>query len=115
MQITLKDRAALTGSVTVRSRHVDVSNIPLLSMALVIHSGTGGSGTRLDIDMETSDDLETWVGVGSSFGDNAPGRTTQAWRARTTPWGRYVRASIALSGPSPQATFSLWLYSYPSR
>jgi hypothetical protein len=113
MQMVLKNRETVTGQVTVFSTVVDVSNMPLLTACLVVYA-VSGTGPSVTIQVQTSDDLETWQNVGSSFNLTAAGMQKAAFTAQTDVYGRYIRCSIAVAGTSPLFNFSLWLNAFPS-
>lgn len=64
--------------------------------------------------LETSDDFETWVTVGSPVTLGAAGSSLGAIDAKTDAFGRYARIQISLAGTAPTATFSVALNTFPS-
>lgn len=114
MQVTAKDHEQLSGVVTVKSDPVDMSDLPALTATMVVHS-IDGTSPDLEIGLETSDNLEDWVSFGSSVSRSTAGVSLAAARASSTHYGRYVRASIALTGTDPVVVYSLILNTFPSR
>lgn len=114
MQLVVKDRETLNGVVTVHSRALDVSEAPLLVATLTTHSMTGTT-PELEIQLETSENLEDWASVGSSLNLTTADTTLSAFAAATIPYGRYVRAKIQLTGSDALLTvYSLWINTFPS-
>src|SRR5262245_7056705 len=112
MQITLKNRETINGVVTIKSVPVDTSNFPMMTSELVVYA-ISGTGPSLTIQYEPSNDLETWSNMGASFMLNAAGNSLVAFTAQAGFYQRYVRASIALAGTGPLASYSLWANLYP--
>jgi len=113
MQIPAKDRESIIGVVDLKSLGYDVSDIPMLTVSLAVHS-IGGTSPDLGFTLETSDNLEDWVDVGSRVSRSTAGVTVTAYQALNTPWGRYIRAEINQTGTDPQSVYSLWINTFPS-
>ena len=113
MQITVKDRESLNGEVTLRSDPFDLSDIPMFTATLLVYA-IGGTSPEISIQLETSDNLEDWTGVGSAITANSLDMSLTCFVATTHPWGRYVRAMIQLSGTSPNVVYSFWVNTFPS-
>jgi hypothetical protein len=109
----MKNRETITGAVTLYTNPLDVSNFPLLVLTLVVYA-MSGTTPSLTIQIQTSDDLETWMSVGSSFNLAAAGMAKSSFTAQTDVYGRYVRAQVVLAGTSPLANYSLFLNAFPS-
>jgi hypothetical protein len=107
VQVTLKNRETLSGVITIYSDPVDVSGMSLLTFMLVVYaiSGTSPVGT---VQIQTSNDLETWKDVGSNFALTAVGQETRFLLAAGDFYQRYVRAEIDLAGTNPLVAYSLW-------
>src|SRR5688500_6189985 len=113
MQMVLRNRETVTGTVTVVSTVVDVSNMPLLTAIVVVYA-VSGTGPTITIQLQTCDDLETWQNVGSTFKLRAAGMQKAAFTAQNDVYGRYIRCQIAVAGTNPLFNFSLWLNAFPS-
>ena len=113
MQITVKEREPLSGVVTINSVPIDISDVPMVTMTLLVHA-IGGTTPDLQVTLQTSDNLEDWTTVGTPFNRSTAGQSLAAFVASADPWGRYLRAEIALSGTTPTAAYSLWMNTFPS-
>jgi hypothetical protein len=108
MQVTLKNRETLSGVVTINTIPVDVSRMGLTTLMLVVYSISGSGSPTITIQLQTSNDMETWVDCGSSFNRTSAGETLDALQASADGYQRYLRASIALTGTGPLVSYSLW-------
>jgi hypothetical protein len=113
MQVIFKNRETLTGVVTVYTTPVDVSNMPLLTATLIVYA-ISGTTPFLAVQLQTSEDLETWDDVGGSFNLGVAGADKRAFLADTAVYGRYIRAQLALTGTNPLVNFSLYMNMFPS-
>jgi hypothetical protein len=112
MQITAKNHDSLSGALTIFSIPIDSTEMSLITAMLTVYTISGGGA--LTIQMQTSDDLETWKDFGSTFSRSAAGSALAAFTALGSVYQRYVRMSITLSGSSPLVTYSLWANLFPS-
>lgn len=113
MQITIKDSDALNGEATIRTSTIDVSEIPLLTVALIVHTIGGGSAS-ISVQLETSENLEDWDDVGSPISQGSAIPTKAAFKAGTDVWGRYLRTTITFTGTTPKIVYSLYMNTFPS-
>lgn len=113
MQIPIRDHEQLSGVVTVRSRPIDVSNVPLLTATMVVHS-IAGTSPRLTVSLQTSDNQEDWTGLSGSFNRQTAGTSVTSFAASSDPYGRFVRAVDSLTGADAVVVYSLWLDASPS-
>jgi hypothetical protein len=113
MQIAVRNRDTVTGVVTVYSTIIDVSNMPLLTLLLIVHA-VSGTGPNLAAQVQTSDDLESWSNVGSALSRGTAGQSKSAVTAETDVYGRYIRVEFASTGTSPLFNFSFYVNAFPS-
>jgi hypothetical protein len=113
MQIILKNRETLTGTVTVFSTVFDASSMPVFTATLIAYAMAGTAPT-LTVQFQTSEDLETWLDVSGALSLSATGVNHLACRAETAVYGRYVRAEIETTGTNPLANYSLVVDLFPS-
>lgn len=113
MQVNIKNRETLNGVVAIRSNPVDVSDQGALTFMLTVYA-ISGAAALLSIGLQTSNDLETWESVGSSFNQGAVANTLASFDAKTEKYQRYIRVVITLSGTTPLVSYSLWLNGFPS-
>jgi hypothetical protein len=107
MQVTLKNRETLSGVVTIATVPFDTNGMSLITLMLTVYA-ISGTTPDIEIQLQTSNDLETWVDVGASFSRTTAGTTITGFDAATVFYQRYVRAQIALTGTGPLASYSLW-------
>jgi hypothetical protein len=112
MQVVLKDRETLSGVLDIDTDPVDVSGMSLLTFLFVVYS-ISGTTPAATVQVQTSNDLETWKDVGSSFNLNAAGSQTAMFAALNENYQRYVRANVSLTGTAPLVSYSLWLNLFP--
>lgn len=108
----LENRRTATGPITFRTVTVDVQSIPELVFNVIVYEHTG-SGHRVTIQLETSNDLVTWTAV-TGASAVAPSALKSAFgtaSAPDRPYGRYVRFEVELLN-TIQATFSVVLATY---
>jgi hypothetical protein len=113
MQMTVKNRDTVTGVVTVYSRVLDVSNMPQLTLLLIVHA-VSGTSPLLAAQVQSSDDLQTWSDVGGALSRSTTGQSNGALEARDEVYGRYIRIQFASSGTSPLFNFSYYVNGFPS-
>ena len=113
MQVTLKSRETITGVVTIESIAVDTNGMSLLTVMLTLYA-ISGTAPNLAIQLQTSNDLETWVNFGTPFNLGATGSSVSAAAAGGTAYQRYIRAQIALTGTTPLVSYSLWVNLFAS-
>ena len=106
MQITLKDRETITGVLTIYTAPVDLASMSMFTFNVTVHSA-GGTSPTLTLAWETSDNLEDWLQLTGSTSQDAIGTSIDSHEAKTSKYGRYVRASIAVTGTSPIYNYSL--------
>jgi len=115
MQISVKVRESIAGVFTdFPTSPIDVDGAAALVARLTLHGG-GGTSPTVAAQAQTSDDLETWTNVGSSFSiATVNGTTPETFTAVSDQYGRWFRFLISLSGTQPSANYSLYLYTYAS-
>jgi hypothetical protein len=87
----------------------DVSDFRELVLRLIVHA-ISGTTPSLQVQLQTSDDEETWSNVGSALSLSSVGTTATALvcTASGQEFGRWIRASITLTGTN--ATTNLGVY-----
>lgn len=115
MQVPYRVRETIAGNgATADLAPIDVQSMPLLVLAMIAHSLTGTSPV-LTVQMQTSEDLESWVNFGSTLTLSAQGTDREPFLLTSTPYGRYVRVQLTLAGgATPTACYSLYLNTYAS-
>ena len=112
MQYVIQERVSYTDGVDYHTTYVDVSPSPLLVVNLIVY-GISGPSAQVGLKLETSDDLETWAEVGVMVTSSATGSALGVAACSASPYGRYVRARVQLSG-GIRTTFSIVLNTFPS-
>ena len=113
MQYMMQNRVTHTQAADFQTPYIDVSDSPLLTLNAIVYSN-GGTSPVASVTLQTSDDLETWVNVGSALAISAVGSELRAFAAHTLPYGRYVRLSIDITGTDPIVTYSVALNTFQS-
>ena len=113
MQYFVKQRATETGDITTHTPAIDVSGASLLVTELIIYS-IAATGPSVVVDVETSNDLETWATIGSQIEGNAAGSVRMASAASVKAYGKYVRFLIVISGTTTELEYSLVLNTHAS-
>lgn len=73
-----------------------------------------GSSPSVTVSIQTSDDGEIWASVGTILTGTATGLTLGTFQVTANPWGRLVRAVVAVSGANGVAEFALGLHAHQS-
>jgi hypothetical protein len=115
MQIPVFVRETLSVAGAQRtSPPIDLSNVPFFIVGFITHVIAGSTPT-LDVDIETSDDLDTWADLGLTIqGDTTGEYLRTAVDLKTTPCGRYIRVKMSGAGTSLTVEFSVYINTYPS-
>jgi hypothetical protein len=113
MQITLKNRETISAAVTAKSVPIDVSDSACITAALTVYV-ISGTSPQIQIQFETSNDMQDWVTAGTAFAATTTGTQLGVMDAKTDKYQRYVRASIVVSGTTPLVNFSLWVNTFAS-
>ena len=107
MQLVLRDRVNQSQAVIALTQPVDMSGYPAFTFSLVAHDVNGTSPT-LDVEWETSDNLEDWTQVGGNTQLTAAGMDSGLIRvAGGDQLLRYVRAKITTAGTNVAINYSL--------
>jgi hypothetical protein len=114
MQIFVKQRATETGDITLHTPAIEVADMPLLTHELIGYSFAGTS-PDITVNLETSSDMLTWTGVGTALNVTSADPTDlKATVASSTPYSRYVRYEIVISGSVTAVEYSLILNTFAS-
>lgn len=113
-QISVFVHETLSGNGAQRtSPPIDMSNVPFFIVGFITHAIAGTTPT-LDVDIETSDDLETWADLGLTIQADAAEYLRQSVDLKTTPCGRYIRVKMSGAGANLTVEFSVYINTYPS-
>lgn len=107
MQIVIRDRENQTAVVAARTQSIEASGYPAFTISLVAHILTGTTPS-LDIQFETSDNLEDWTNLGTAVTRTTAGMSTGHVRLSSGDTIlRYVRAIVTTTGTNVVANYSL--------
>ena len=113
MQIVVWDRETLTGAITVETPAIDVEGIPVVEVVVSVH-GISGTSPQLTLQLQTSDDMETWADVGADIDMTATGYGADTYPVVDDLYARYVRIEAALTGTDPVVNATVSLNTYES-
>ena len=113
MQYMMQNRVTHTQATTFQTPYIDISDVAMITLNVILYSFTG-TGPSVTVTLETSDDLEVWVAVGTPVANAALGSVLGTVDAKTSPYGRYARLSIVIGGTTPTVTYSVALNTFPS-
>ena len=113
MQIFVKQRETISGAITFHTSAIDVSGAAMMVTGVNVYD-TGGTSPVISVQQQTGDDLETWTNIGSAISVSSVDQDYQTIKADTTPYGRYTRYQIDLSGTDPVMNYSIVLNTHSS-
>lgn len=116
MQIFVKQRATETGDINFSTPAIDVQGVSLLVTELIAYSMAGGGGEAISAQLQASSDLDTWTDVTGALVTVTTGAGTDidATLASASPYGRYVRFNIVVTGNMSSVEYSLVLNTHAS-
>jgi hypothetical protein len=113
--LKVADRMVISGNAALwDSPVVEVGAAAAVQIVVVTHNIVGTT-PQLSAQPATTDDLlNTMVNLGSASDITTATTTRVVIVLTTTAFGQYVRVRFTLTGTTPSATFSLFVYSYPA-
>ena len=115
MQHWIKQRATENGDIGFQTPAIDVSGQALLVTEIIVYN-LAGSALDIAIQIQSSNDLQTWTNLAAAGSDNlaAVGATSLGTPATSGLYGRYIRYAVTISGTTSSIQYSIVLNTFPS-